>query len=605
MVTGNPRRSPLARILGAELARHRLAIAFAFASLQGAILMDLLAPWPIKIVVDHVLLGRPLPPSLGGLRALLDLGPATALAATAGAIALIAILSGTFAYLQTYLSARIGHELVHALRRELFSHLQRLSLSFHRRSHSGDLLTKVATDTNLVRDALADWAVKAAADVMLLAGIVVVMLAMNWRLALVVVATLPVLFLLLRYLNHRIRLSAREQRHSEGRIVSRLNDVLSSMSLVQAFGRERYEQDRFERESCRSLEAGITNARTSAAVSKAVGVVSAAGIAGTVLVGGLFAVDGQLSPGELLIFIAYVNGLYKPIRDLGKLWARFSRARVSAERIAEVLAFEPEIRDRPGARDVRRLRGEIEFDRVRFAYHGRHAVLDGACARIGPGEHVALVGASGSGKSTLVSLLLRLYEPEAGQVRVDGEDVSAYTLASLRQRIGIVLQDTILTGASIRENIAYGRPEATDEDIERAARAASAHGFIAAMPEGYETVVGERGCRLSGGQRQRICLARTLIKEPDILVLDEPTSAVDAFTAAAIRDALRVGQRGITTIVIGHQFASFDDFDRVLELREGRLHDITAGQGRHAPGLPLPSPARTGDASATLKGNES
>lgn len=569
------RRSALALFVRSQLALRWKTIALAFGSLLGSIAMDLAAPWPIKIVVDHVLLGRTLPAALSFLQPLIDTGSTITLVAMATAIAGIALLSGAFAYLQTFLSARVGHELVFALRRELFSHLQRMSLAFHRRSRSGELMTKVTSDTTLLRDALADWAVKAVAEVLLLAAVLGVMVTMNWQLALVVFVTLPLLFVLLLYLNRKIRLSAREQRRSEGRIVSRLNDVLSSIALVQAFGREDYEQARFEIDSAQSLEAGITSSRTAAAVSKAVGVVSAVGMAGTVLVGGLFAVRGALTPGELLIFVAYVNSLYKPIRDLGKLWAKFSRAKVSAERIGELLDLEPAIRDSKDAVSVSRLQGDVEFDRVTFGYDGRKPVLDNVSFRIRAGEHVALIGPSGSGKSTLVSLMLRLYEPQAGVVRIDGRSLDAFKRDSLRARIGIVLQDTVLVGATIRENISYGRPDASDEEILTAARQASAHGFIETMPQGYDSVVGERGCTLSGGQRQRICLARTLIKRPDLLILDEATSAVDAFTAAAIHQAVETVNAGRTTIVIGHQFMALTEFDRVLELRDGHITDVT------------------------------
>lgn len=586
------RRSALALFLRRQLALRWKTIALAFGSLLGSIAMDLAAPWPIKIVVDHVLIGRTLPAPLSFLQPLIENGSTVTLVAMAAAIAGIALLSGAFAYLQTFLSARVGHELVFALRRELFAHLQRMSLAFHRRSRSGELMTKVTSDTTILRDALADWAVKAVAEVLLLVAVLGVMVAMNWRLALVVFVTLPLLFVLLLYLNRKIRLSAREQRRSEGRIVSRLNDVLSSIALVQAFGREDYEQARFEIDSAQSLEAGITSSRTAAAVSKAVGVVSAVGMAGTVLVGGLFAVRGALTPGELLIFIAYVNSLYKPIRDLGKLWAKFSRARVSAERIGELLDLEPAIRDSKDAVSVSRLQGDVEFDRVTFGYDGRKPVLDGVSFRIRAGEHVALIGPSGSGKSTLVGLMLRLYEPQAGVVRIDGRSLDAFTWDALRARIGIVLQDTVLVGATIRENISYGRPDASDEEILTAARQASAHGFIEAMPQGYDSVVGERGCTLSGGQRQRICLARTLIKRPDLLILDEATSAVDAFTAAAIQQAVETVNAGRTTIVIGHQFTTLTEFDRVLELRDGRVTDVTD----RTRGIPTANLSRRSDA---------
>jgi ATP-binding cassette subfamily B protein len=576
MVNGADRRGELGRFFRGQLSLRWRLLALAFVSLMGGMLMDLLAPWPVKIVIDHVLLQRPLPASMSALQPLLANGPVVALAVLAACIAGIAMFSGAFAYAQSYLSARVGYELVHALRRELFSHLQRLSLSFHMRSRSGELLTKVSADTNLLREALSDWAVKSAADVLLLAGVLVVMFLMNWRLALVVGATLPLLFLAMMQLNRRIRLSARAQRKQEGRLVSRLNEVLGSMPLVQAFGRERYEEERFDAESAQSLDAGLVNARMAAAMSRLLGVVAAIGLAATVMVGGAMAVKGQMSPGDLLIFLAYVNGLYKPIRDLGKISAKFSRARASAERVDEILSLEPEIRDSEGAIPVHALRGAIEFDNVSFAYDDSAPVLRGIRLRIEPGEHVALIGPSGSGKSTLASLILRLYDPDEGSVRIDGVAVDRYARESLRQRIGIVLQDTVLTGASIADNIAYGRPDASSKEIEAAARLASAHGFIVALPEGYDAIVGERGCMLSGGQRQRLCLARALIKSPDVLILDEPTAAIDSFTAGVIDQAIATTRRGRTTIVIGHQFSALESFDRIFEVSHGSVREVTA-----------------------------
>jgi ATP-binding cassette, subfamily B, bacterial len=576
MVTVDNGNARLRRFVGATLRQRWGLLSVAFLSLLGAIAMDLIAPWPLKIIVDHLLLAKPLPAYLGALQPLMGSGATVALVVLSGSIALIALLTGFFAYLQTYLSARVGHELVYSLRRELFAHLQRLSLAFHSRTRSGELLTKVASDTNLIRDALADWALKFIAETLLLVGVMIVMFALNWQLALVVLATLPILFVVLRRMNRAITQSARAQRKQEGRIASRLNEVLSSISLVQAFGRESYEQARFDVESAQSLEAGVRNARVAAAVSKAVGLVSALGMAGTVFLGAKLALEGKVTPGELLIFVAYVNALYKPVKDLGKIWAKFSRARVSAERIADIFAFEQDMLDQPGATAMENPRGEIVFDNVSFAYEGGAPVLDGVNVRIAAGEHVALIGSSGAGKSTLVSLMLRLYQPQDGSINIDGIDIQSYTHDSLRQAIGIVLQDNILVGASIKENIAYGKPEATLDEVEYAARLANAHEFISALPDGYEAIVGERGCTLSGGQRQRVCLARTLIKQPSILILDEPTSAVDAFSAALIDRTISNTQRGKTTIVIGHQFSGFDRYDRVLELRDGKVVDVTA-----------------------------
>jgi ATP-binding cassette subfamily B protein/subfamily B ATP-binding cassette protein MsbA len=543
-------------------------------SLLGVTAMELLSPWPLKIVIDYILLAKPLPAGWPGLQGLLAGGPIAAITLISCAIAAIALLSGAFAYLQSYLSAKIGYELVYTLRRELFSHLQQLSLSFHSRARSGELLNKVASDTNLIRDVFADWAINFAAQFLMLVGVLAIMLMLNWQLAAVVLATLPLLFGALFYLNRQIRLSARSQRQHEGRVVSRINEVLSSIALVQAFGREDYEQERFALESAQSLEAGLKNARIAAAVSKAIGLATALGTAGTVFAGAWLALEGHLTPGDLLIFVVYVKGLYKPVKDLGKIWAKFSRARASAERVSEILAIEPDIRDLPGAIEATELKGEIVFDRVTFGYDKENPVLDEVSLHVRPGERVAFIGASGAGKSTLVSLLLRLYEPQHGTIRIDGRELAAYTRESLRREIGIVLQDTVLFGASIRENIAYGKLDATPEEIEQAARAAQADEFIARLTDGYEALVGERGCTLSGGQRQRLCLARALIKRPSILILDEPTSAVDPESAVLVDRALAGIHGGKTLLVIGHQFSSFANFDRVLTLKGGKLVEL-------------------------------
>lgn len=568
------RNSRFKRIVLNDLRLRKWSIAFAFISLLGATAMELLSPWPIKLVIDYILLAKPLPPSYLWLQPLFASGATVALVAISCSIALIALLSGGFAYLQTYLSAKVGYEMVYTLRRELFSHLQQLSLSFHNRSRSGELLNKVASDTNLIRDVFSDWAIHFAAQLLMLVGVLAIMLVMNWQLALVVMATLPLLFGVLYVLNRQIRLSARSQRKQEGKVMSRLSEVLSSIALVQAFGREDYEHERFAAESAQSLEAGLKNARSAAAVSKAIGLFTAVGTASTVFVGALLALKGLLTPGDLLVFVAYINNLYRPIKDLGKIWAKFSRARASAERIGEVFAIEPDIRDLPDAIEATELRGEISFDHVTFAYDQGAPILDDVSLSIRAGERVALIGASGAGKSTLVSLLLRLYEPQGGTIRIDGRNLAAYTRESLRREIGIVLQDTILFGASIRENIAYGKPDATLDEIEQATRLAHAHEFITQLTDGYDALVGERGCMLSGGQRQRICLARALLKQPSILILDEPTSAVDPESAAAIDRALNEIHSAKTQLVIGHQFSTFAKFDRVFALNNGKLMEV-------------------------------
>jgi ATP-binding cassette, subfamily B, bacterial len=564
-------RSRLAAIITDNLLQQRWSLLIAALALLGVIAMDLIAPWPLKIIFDHILLDRPLPPGLSALQGLLDMGHWPALLASAASIAAIALLSGSLSYLQLYTTAKIGHGITYRLRSRLFAHLQRLSLAYHQRNRSGELLTKVTSDTNLLRDMFADWSLTFVAHLLTVVAMLGVMFWVNWQLALVVSTTLPPLLAVLQVLNRKVKLSARAQRHHEGRMASRLNEVLSSIALVQAFGRQNYEEGRFQAEIEGNYESGIRSARTTAAITKAIAVVSAAGTAITVLLGAQQVLAGRLTPGELLIFLAYVGNLYKPVRDIGRLSAKFSSAAVSAQRVGEILDIEPDIEDAPDAIELVRPAGEIVFEDVSFGYPGGRQVLEHVSLRIAAGERVALVGPSGAGKSTILSLLLRLYEPTSGRILIDGIDIRRYRRESLRREIGIVLQDNVLFAVSVRENITYGCPQADNDAVERAARDARAHEFIVDLADGYDTEIGERGNLLSGGQRQRLCLARALVKEPAILVMDEPTSSIDAVSARLINEAVARVHRDRTLIVISHEYSDMATYDRILVLKDGRL----------------------------------
>ena len=568
-------QSALGRVIRGCLRQQLGAVVVAAVCLLGVIGMDLLAPWPLKVIFDHVLLGHPLPHWLP-LHGLLALGPWPALLAMAGAIAAIALLSGVFSYLQLYKTAQLGFGITHTLRSQLFSHLQRQSLAFHQRNRSGELLTKVASDTNQLRDMFADWALSFAAQLLTVVTMLGVMFWLNWRLAAVVALSLLPLMAVIYRLNKRVKANARDQRKYEGRMTSRLNEVLSSIALVQAFGRQQHEEARFQAEIGANFEAGMRSARTAGAITKTIAVVCAAGTALTALLGAQQVLAGRLTPGELLIFLAYVGSLFKPVRGLGKLSGKFSRAAVSAQRVNEILSAEPEIDDAPDAIDIGQPAGEIVFEDVHFSYPDGKPVLQGVSLRIAAGEHVALVGPSGSGKSTLLALLLRLYEPSSGRILIDGIDIRRFSRHSLRRAIGIVPQDNLLFAVSVRENIAYGQPQADDAAIEQAARHARAHEFIIDLPQGYETELAERGGGLSGGQRQRLCLARALVKDPAVLVLDEPTASVDAVSARLINEAVGRVHRGRTLVTISHQYTDMAAYHRILVLQGGRLVEAGA-----------------------------
>jgi ATP-binding cassette subfamily B protein/subfamily B ATP-binding cassette protein MsbA len=565
-------------IIREHLRGARWSLLAASAAMIGFTLTELVAPWPLKIIFDHILLDRPVPAALAGLGGLLGHGKTTAVIVLSLLILLIAVFRGAFSYLHTFLSSRIGHELVYRLRGELFTHLQQLSLSFHARARTGELLTKVVSDTSALKDVFAESALNFASHLLTVVGMFVVMFWLNWRLALVALASFPVVCYALVTLYRRIKFSTRQQRAQEGAVASRIHEMLSALHLVRAFARERHEQERFDLESAHLLEEGVRAARLEAAATRAIEIISAAGLCSVVLVGAMQVIAGRMLPGEVLIFTAYLNSMYKPLRLLARISTQYSKAMASAERITEIFRIEPETKNDRHGLCAYRLRGEIVFQNVSFDYGDGKGVLRDVSFAIRPGQRVALVGASGAGKSTIASLLLRFYEPQAGEILIDGVEIRQYERESLRDQIGVVLQDSILFGASVRENIAYGKPHATDEEIEIAAREARAHEFILELPDGYETIIGERGSTLSGGQRQRLCLARALIKRPSIMLLDEPTSAIDAESSALIQQTVNSLFIDKTMLVISHQFAGIEDFDQILVLKNGQIVE----RGTHA-----------------------
>jgi ABC-type multidrug transport system fused ATPase/permease subunit len=538
---------------------------------------DLLRPWPLKLIFDYVLFKKPIPHSLSFMHDLVSRGPVVAVIIISSGIVVIALLKSFAAYSQTHIVSQIGFRFAHSLRQALFVHLQRLSLSFHTRVRSGELLTNITSDTNVLRDALIEFVLTFISEFLTLLGMIVIMVSINWRLSLIVLAVTPVLVFLslLRY--RKIRDSARRQRRAEGQIAAKASEIFSAMHLVQAFGRGNYEKERFDSDSAEALKESVRTARLEAAAARAADLTVAVGTWAVVLVGSLEALRGTMTPGNVLVFAAYMNSMYTPIRNLAKLSSRVSRAAVTGHRIAEVLDLEPDIQDDPHAMEAANLKGKIIFDNVSFAYQTGEPVLKHISFNVAPGQKVALLGRSGSGKSTLSALTLRLYDPQAGSISIDGMDIRKYRLESLRSEIGIVLQDSLLFATTVRENIAYGKLDATEQEIVAAARAAHAHDFIMELENGYDTVVGERGTTLSGGQRQRIAIARTFIRNMPILILDEPMTGLDIESESAVREALRKLMAGRTSILITHDLEAAADADLILLLAGGRILD----QGSH------------------------
>ncbi|MFQ5543604.1 MAG: ABC transporter ATP-binding protein [Nitrospiria bacterium] len=537
----------------------------------GFTLAEVLTPWPLKIIFDYILIGREVPDHLFFLDFILDKGRFFSLIVIAGSILLIALLRGLFAYFQIFITSRIGFQLVYNLRLELFAHLQTLSLSFHSRTRSGELLTKVTGDTKMLRDIYSESVLTFVSHFMTIIGVFAVMFFVSWKLSLIALIPFPILIYTLFYLFRKIKKTAKKQRKKEGKVTSRINELLSIIPLVQSYSQETYENERFEAESVGTLKESIRIARMVAATTRMVEIISASGVFIVVFFGSLQVIDGSLTPGDLLLFSAYVKKLFNPVKRISKLSTKFSKAMASADRIEDLLETEPEIQDAPDAIVVKKLKGEIEFKNVSFSYDDGKTILKKVSFKVLPGQRVALVGGSGAGKSTLTKLLLRLYDFQEGEILVDGINIKKFKRDSLRREIGIVLQEAILLGTTIRENITYGKPGATQEEIEAAAHYAHADEFIKLLPDRYETILGERGGTLSGGQRQRIGLARAIILKPSFLILDEPTSAVDAESAKFIQEAMAQFQKGKTCLVIIHQFEAIQDFDQIIALKNGQV----------------------------------
>ena len=553
---------------------HSKALAVGALAVIGEGAADLLQPWPLKIVFDNVLqsgqthshnwINRQIVLLVGADRL-------TILKFAAVAALAIAIVGAICSYAEKYLTTSVGQWVMHDLRRTLYSHVQRLSLSYHDHKQTGDLISRVTSDIDAIQSFIASGLLGAAVDSLTLAGMVIVMFCINWRFTLIALSVAPVLFAVVYSYTRRIKKASREVRKKEGEIVSVIQEVLTSIRVVKAFAREDYEQHRLEEESLESVEIALHARGLKAKLSPLVEIIVAAGTSMVLWFGARMVMSGGLSAGSLIVFIFYLGKMYKPMQDLSKMTDAYAKAAVGYERIREVLDANHEIKDLPGARSAPPLKGRIEFKNVQFGYEPDRPTLHDLNLAIEPGQMVALVGPTGAGKTTIISLIPRFYDVDSGEVRIDGRDVRRLTQKSIRQQISFVLQETLLFHGPVWYNIAYGKPEATRAEILRAAKSANADEFIEKMPEGYNTVLGERGVTLSGGQRQRIAIARAVIRNSPILILDEPSSGLDSASEKLVFEALDRLMQGKTSIVIAHRLSTVRRADVIFVIQDGTV----------------------------------
>src|SRR5712691_6111198 len=557
---------------------HWLTLTLAFIAVIGESITDLLEPWPLKIVFDYVFGSKQMPAWLAGIVSFIGTDKLSILNFTVLAVIAIAIVAAISTYFEKYLTTSVGQWVMHDLRRVLYGHIQRLSLAYHDQKRTGDLISRVTSDIDAVQSLIAHVLLGILVNILTLLGMVIVIVYLNWEFTLIALLVAPGLFLVVYHYTHRIKQASRAVRRQEGEVVSVLEEMLSSIRVVKAFAREDYEQERFEKESRESVERALTARSVKAKLSPVVEVIVACGTCLVLWYGARLVLTGGLTSGELLVFLLYLGKMYKPMRELSKMTDTISKADVGWERIREVLENEMQVRDLPGAKPAPRFKGKIEFDHVSFSYDSNQPVLNDLSLKIEPGQLVALVGPTGAGKTTIASLLPRFYEIVSGQIRIDGTDIRRFKIKSLRQQISFVLQESLLFRASVWQNIAYGKPEAGRDEIIRAAKLAYADEFIEQMPNGYDTMIGERGVTLSGGQRQRIAIARAIIRDAPILILDEPSSGLDPAAEKLVFDALGNLMARKTAIVIAHRLATVRSADVIFVIDGGRVVE----QGTHA-----------------------
>jgi len=537
-----------------------------FLSLIG-IALNLLKPWPFKIIVDDFL--RPTPAARGDWSTWVPL--------LCLALVVIQVAWGIINWITNYLFVKIGLQALLKLRTDLYSHLQRLSLKFHDARRSADSSFRVAYDSQSIQTIYNKGFTNIFASVIALIGTFIVMLRLDWVLTLLSLSIVPLIVGAIYFFARRIRSESTSIQEQESAVLTQAQEGLSSIRMVHAFGREDFEVRQFHQQAQQSLQANLRLTLTNVNSALVISTLMVIGTAAMYYVGTLHVLAGTLSLGSLLVFSAYLLMLYQPLESLTYTAWAMEGATAGAKRCFEVLDSQDDVRDSPNAVDISSAKGAIAFRSVDFGYAESRIVLRDINLSIAPNQIVGLVGGTGAGKSTLLSLVPRFYDPTTGFVMLDGRNVREITKKSLRAQIAIVLQDTLLFSTTVRENIAYGRPDATEEEIIEAARRAQADEFIRQMPQGYSNLVGERGGHLSVGQRQRIGIARAFLKNAPILLLDEPTSALDPSTEAAIMETIKELMRGRTTLIATHRLATIHNLDQIIVLEHGRI--IEQGRG--------------------------
>ncbi len=565
-----PGISKILRRFAPQIRKQGGLLALSGAAIVAETGFRLLEPWPLKYIFDNILLTgfhvKPLGVPI--LDRLDTMGLLTVLA-----LSLVAIsgLRGVAAYASTVGMAIAASRVMTDIRSNLYAHIQRLSLAFHHNAKNGDLIARVTSDIERLREVTVMAMLPLFANILTTVGMVVVMFWLNVELALIALVVFPIFVISSTHMTQRIRTVARSSRKREGAMAATAAEAISAIKVVQALSLQNILERSFAKNNQKSLADSAQAQKLKAGLERSVEILVAI-VTSVVLWRGVQLVQqGVVTPGDLLVFITYLKLAFKPMRQVAKYIGQIAKATASGERIVDLLEVVPKIQDLRGAMEAPPFRGSVRFKNITFGYDAAYPILKNLSFTVKPGERIALVGSSGGGKSTLVSLLLRLYDPQQGQILIDGSDLRSYKLESLRRQISIVLQDSVLFATTIRENIAYGSLGATDAQIEAAARLANAHDFIMELPDGYDTVLAERGATLSGGQRQRIAIARAAIRDAAIVILDEPTVGLDNQSERAVSEALARLTHDRTTFLITHDLRAACNVDRIFYLENGQI----------------------------------
>ncbi len=541
--------------------------------------MSVAGPWPLKIILDNVVGTHKLAPWLDDLLRPILSGGSKMQIAVAAAIAavLIAVFGAVASYIANYYTTSVGQWVANDLRLRTYHHLQQLSLSYYDSHQTGTLLSTITSDVQTIQSFASSSTLGILVDILTIIAMLFIMFWLNWDFTLIAVAVTPFMLLLVSRFKKVVKKATHEVRKEQSKIVSVVEAGLQSMRVVKAFGREDLAEEELAEVSEATVAASLKARRVKALLSPIVAITVALCTAVVLWRGSALILAGLMTAGALTVFLSYLNKFFKPVQDLATMTNTIAQAAVGVDRIRGILDADDIIPERPNAREVATLAGNIDFEHVAFAYSAEAPVLKDVSFKIKAGQLVGLVGPTGGGKSTIVSLIPRFYDPASGVVKIDGVDVRDYKSGSMRDQIGYVLQETVLFEGTVRDNIAYGRKGVTDEQIREAAKLANADEFIARMPHGYDTMVGERGETLSGGQRQRIGIARAVIRNNPILILDEPTAALDTESERLVIDALEKLMKGRTVITIAHRLSTIRDANKIIVLKEG----VVAEEGTH------------------------